>query len=409
MLNEAERFKELYEALLDAFPSIESFTRLVQFQFGINLNQISASRNLSEAVFAFLNYMNAHGRLGEVLRGARTFNPGNPRLRAIAESLAVTPQDARAFEGFIPGPFSDNTDVLAEWLPRIADYIDRRHADRVVISVPGWKGGEISKVVEYIGAQIHELRARYDPVNAGAIDPTLQTYLNTFSRILRNAQAIYVRVLLVDLSQHEKDVLELLCNVLAELYTYLGGGVFQATNEPPKFYLSIRQFAPNDDMPLRGTLVVTTNQVPDTEDKTQAQHSSHQEGRLCFDVNPPLFLSIGPRSYHSVPLNEQYAFYWHPMSPQGNMWADCLGKWFEYYWRRSEVSLLWRVVAARTAHNELRGDEQQPADNKQRTTKTKPRATSHEQRGGERRATSHGNMASDNGGRQRTTKRRVRK
>lgn len=79
-------FEQLCEALADAFPSASDLERMVRIELSESLNQISSeSQGLNTRVFQLVRWAEANGRVNELVRGARTQNQGNPRLRAFVE------------------------------------------------------------------------------------------------------------------------------------------------------------------------------------------------------------------------------------------------------------------------------------------------------------------------------------
>lgn len=83
--------EQLQKALLSAFPSQLALAQMVSFELNQNLNVIAGGNNLSEVVFTLMQWAEAHGKLDELVIGARYANPGNVALRLGAEELKLAP------------------------------------------------------------------------------------------------------------------------------------------------------------------------------------------------------------------------------------------------------------------------------------------------------------------------------
>jgi hypothetical protein len=79
------QYQQLQRALLSAFPRRADLEQMLLFQLGEPLDAIAASGNLSDTVFSLIQWAVSRGRLGELIDGARSANPGNAELRAFAE------------------------------------------------------------------------------------------------------------------------------------------------------------------------------------------------------------------------------------------------------------------------------------------------------------------------------------
>ena len=75
----------LYRALLSAFPKPGELEQMLYLGMGINLAEI-ASGDLSNQVYGVIRYTEARGRVPELLKAARSANPENPDLQALADS-----------------------------------------------------------------------------------------------------------------------------------------------------------------------------------------------------------------------------------------------------------------------------------------------------------------------------------
>ncbi len=84
----APQFEALVKALLAAFPSGPSLSRLARFKLDLNLAAV-ATGNLHDQAFALVEWAEAKGRLRDLIVGARQENPGNPTLAVFATSVGV--------------------------------------------------------------------------------------------------------------------------------------------------------------------------------------------------------------------------------------------------------------------------------------------------------------------------------
>jgi hypothetical protein len=82
------RFQALMNALLAAFPTGQALARLVRFKLELNLDEVAAG-NLTDQTFALVRWAEAHGRVRELIEGARAENPTNDTLAAFARSVDV--------------------------------------------------------------------------------------------------------------------------------------------------------------------------------------------------------------------------------------------------------------------------------------------------------------------------------
>ena len=82
---DGERLKALHSALIDAFPSPDALSRMVQFELNANLHAITGQGNLNEIVYGLLKWALAQGRLSELIRKANASNPDNYNLKTFAK------------------------------------------------------------------------------------------------------------------------------------------------------------------------------------------------------------------------------------------------------------------------------------------------------------------------------------
>ena len=91
--------KELQLALIDAFPNTASLEQMLSFELDKSLRAIAGEGSLQDIVFKLIQTANAQGWVEDLVRAAYNSNPGNSRLRAIAEGL---PNRAREIPLNIP-------------------------------------------------------------------------------------------------------------------------------------------------------------------------------------------------------------------------------------------------------------------------------------------------------------------
>jgi Effector-associated domain 1 len=89
-----EKRKELYQAILDAFPTNGDLDRLVQFSLGEN-PAVAAGNNLADRVSNLLTRVESQNQLVELIEGAHVENARNPKLNKFYASwkAASPPND----------------------------------------------------------------------------------------------------------------------------------------------------------------------------------------------------------------------------------------------------------------------------------------------------------------------------
>ena len=86
-LTKAQR-KQLFDALLVAFPGWNALREMVDLQLDQNLETISAAaNNIQTVVLDLIRWAQARGYLGELVSGALAHNPDNPQLKAFAAAM----------------------------------------------------------------------------------------------------------------------------------------------------------------------------------------------------------------------------------------------------------------------------------------------------------------------------------
>ncbi|MBW4599845.1 MAG: GUN4 domain-containing protein [Calothrix sp. FI2-JRJ7] len=85
------QLKELQNALIDAFPDIASLERMLLFELDKSLRVIAGEGSLEKIVFELIKTANSQGWVKDLIRAACNENPGNLKLKAIAQELLLQP------------------------------------------------------------------------------------------------------------------------------------------------------------------------------------------------------------------------------------------------------------------------------------------------------------------------------
>jgi hypothetical protein len=81
--------KQLYNALLSAFPARSDLARMIGFGLNENLDAIAGGTSLSDTVFNLIQWATAQGRLEDLINAALSDNPGNPALKTFAAEVGL--------------------------------------------------------------------------------------------------------------------------------------------------------------------------------------------------------------------------------------------------------------------------------------------------------------------------------
>jgi formylglycine-generating enzyme required for sulfatase activity len=81
------QFEQFEHALLDAFPEESSLKRMLLYRLDKKLNEIAVKDSLDNIVFKLIEKAEAEGWTKDLVQAARLQNPGNLKLKAIAEKL----------------------------------------------------------------------------------------------------------------------------------------------------------------------------------------------------------------------------------------------------------------------------------------------------------------------------------
>ena len=82
------QLEQLSEALRDAF-SVQRFREMLKFKLGKRLDDYSLGEDYKEIVFEVITAAEAEGWTAELIQASRQSNPGNARLQALAQEVAL--------------------------------------------------------------------------------------------------------------------------------------------------------------------------------------------------------------------------------------------------------------------------------------------------------------------------------
>lgn len=88
-----KQLSDFEEALLSAYPTAPSLTRMVRFELEEHLTQIAGGGNLSDIVLNLITWAQSKGRIEELITKAHHFNPGNAQLSAFASQFSTPEPD----------------------------------------------------------------------------------------------------------------------------------------------------------------------------------------------------------------------------------------------------------------------------------------------------------------------------
>ncbi|OAI48269.1 hypothetical protein AYO44_07505 [Planctomycetaceae bacterium SCGC AG-212-F19] len=86
-----QQYRQLVEALTNAFPNVNALTMMLQYRLEKALPQIAALPNpIDQVAFEVVGASNAQGWTAELITAARESSPKNPRLLKLAEDFGLT-------------------------------------------------------------------------------------------------------------------------------------------------------------------------------------------------------------------------------------------------------------------------------------------------------------------------------
>ncbi len=92
----AEKMRELYDALCKAFPTADDLEMMVSFGLQENLHAIAGGTNdkITNLVFKLIQWAEARGRLDELIAAAWAENSTNPHLQSFYHKYALAGQES---------------------------------------------------------------------------------------------------------------------------------------------------------------------------------------------------------------------------------------------------------------------------------------------------------------------------
>lgn len=87
------QFKELSDALIEAFPAYDDLERMLRFQLDKSLAAISLGRNMKAVLFDVISDAQARGWTARLIAAARAENPDNDRIQAFAQKFGLASSD----------------------------------------------------------------------------------------------------------------------------------------------------------------------------------------------------------------------------------------------------------------------------------------------------------------------------
>jgi uncharacterized protein YjbI with pentapeptide repeats len=119
--------QQLHDALVAAFPSKPSLEQMLSHQLDKNLDAIAGGNNLQEIVFDLIKTVESRGWIEDLVRAAYNENPGNPKLKAIAERLQTQAASLKGSERAENVLKSSNTSNLIQVAQENTGVSSREH------------------------------------------------------------------------------------------------------------------------------------------------------------------------------------------------------------------------------------------------------------------------------------------
>ncbi|OKH34387.1 hypothetical protein NIES2101_39065 [Calothrix sp. HK-06] len=109
-----QQSKKLQDALIDAFPNPASLEQMLLHELDKNLRAIAGEGSLEDIVFNLIKAANSQGWVEDLVRAACKENPGNLKLKAIAQELLLNPDSEKS-----PAPLTNNPPKETNQLQKI--------------------------------------------------------------------------------------------------------------------------------------------------------------------------------------------------------------------------------------------------------------------------------------------------
>ncbi|MEZ4710880.1 MAG: effector-associated domain EAD1-containing protein [Caldilineaceae bacterium] len=85
------QYKQLRQALLDAFPTLDKLEQMVSFELEESLDSIAGGRDLRDRAFNLIVWAEARDQIPKLIEGACSANPTNLQLKAIKDLIIESP------------------------------------------------------------------------------------------------------------------------------------------------------------------------------------------------------------------------------------------------------------------------------------------------------------------------------
>lgn len=81
------QFREIQNALLSGYPSVDALAYMVRVELNVQLDSVADGKNQTDRIFNLLTWAESQGRLRELIEAAIRGNSQNPELSQLAENL----------------------------------------------------------------------------------------------------------------------------------------------------------------------------------------------------------------------------------------------------------------------------------------------------------------------------------
>jgi hypothetical protein len=169
-----EQVQQIYDALLDGYDE-PTLRQMVRVELDVRLDVIAGGSNLTDLTLNLIEWAERHNRVGDLVQGALSQNPGNELLRHLWVDFQQWPpviNPAGHATGRNTRPQSSGTTVAGNVNTGGGDFVGRDeiiHGDRITIFVTGSGGppatvdrraAEISYLTDLVNVTFVQLKAR---------------------------------------------------------------------------------------------------------------------------------------------------------------------------------------------------------------------------------------------------------
>ena len=132
---DGKHYKQIQEALIDAFPSYNNLKMMIRFTLDENLDNITSSQNnLSEATFDLIAWANSQNKLPELIKGACQENSGNELLKSCYQEIFVVKPNIESNkvndDGIVMNKTNQSTQINTMIQERNQVFISYSHKDK---------------------------------------------------------------------------------------------------------------------------------------------------------------------------------------------------------------------------------------------------------------------------------------